>query len=158
MAIDLICNTGPILALGKMGILDRLPELELSIVFPKAVAQELDTGVAAGFAIHRPQWIPVLDHSTSPLTAASLDAGEAAVLDLALSLGVKHVCIDEWRGRRAAAALGLQAFGSLGLLGRMVRKGIVKDPQSCVDRALRNGVRYQPELLERFLEALKNEL
>ena len=44
LAYDLVCNTGPILALGKMGLLDALPTLGLNIVFPLAVAEELDEG------------------------------------------------------------------------------------------------------------------
>jgi predicted nucleic acid-binding protein len=154
LAFDLVCNTGPILALGKMGVLDALPSLGLSMVFPSAVAEELDAGIRLGFSISRPDWIPVVDQSASPAFEASLDRGEAAVLQLALALDVKTVCIDEWRGRRAALAIGLQVVGSLGLLGRMVRSGTVNDPRQILHKAVLAGVRYHPELLGRFLTAL----
>lgn len=49
MPVDLVCNTGPILALGKMGVLNLLARFGLEIVLPKAVAKELDAGAAAGF-------------------------------------------------------------------------------------------------------------
>jgi len=44
--------------------------------------------------------------------------GHAAVIELALQVGVPRVVIDERRGRRAALAVGLQVTGTLGLLGR----------------------------------------
>jgi predicted nucleic acid-binding protein len=154
LPFDLVCNTGPILALGKMGVLEALPSLRLEIVFPSAVAEELDAGVRQGFSISRPDWIPVVDHPASPAFEASLDRGEAAVLQLALALDVKMVCIDEWRGRRAAHATGLGVVGSLGILGRLVRNGTVNDPRSILHKAVLAGVRYDPELLERFLVSL----
>jgi len=54
----------------------------------------------------------------APLATHALDAGEAAVIQLALERGIATVCIDEWRGRRAARACGLAVTGSLGLLVR----------------------------------------
>ena len=154
MSVDLVCNTGPILALGKMGVLEHLPRMGLKIVFPSAVAKELDSGADAGFPVIRPAWIPVVDPSRNPAFEFSLDPGEAAVLELALTLGVQRVCIDEWRGRRAAIALGLQVTGSLGLLGRMRSLGLIESLEGPINRALEAGVRYHPDLLERFLQAM----
>lgn len=154
MPIDLVCNTGPILALGKMGVLELLPRLGLEIVLPRAVANELDDGAAAGFPVVRPSWIPVVEHSHNPAFESSLDPGEAAVLELALALGVQRVCIDEWRGRRAAHAVGLQVVGSLGLLGRMLHSGMIESIDPPLDNALRAGVRYHPDLLGRFRESM----
>ena len=155
MPVDLVCNTGPILALGKMGLLDLVPQLGLEIVFPRAVANELDAGVAAGFPVLRPAWIPVVEHSQNPAFESSLDPGEAAVLDLPLTLGIKTVCIDEWRGRRAAHSVGLQVTGSLGMLGRMRSLGLIASVEVPLEKALQAGVRYHPDLLERFLQAMR---
>lgn len=157
MAIDLVCNTGPILALGKMGLLDELPSLGLNFAFPRAVADELDLGVRMGFPIPRPASIPVLEHEANPSFEAALDRGEAAVLHLALVLGVGCVCIDEWRGRRAAHALGLRVIGSLGILGRMFLNGIVTDLRQTIEKATLAGVWYDPALLERFLNSVESK-
>jgi predicted nucleic acid-binding protein len=155
MPVDLVCNTGPILALGKMGLLDLVPQLGLEIVFPKAVANELDVGAAAGFPVLRPAWIPVIEHSPNPAFESSLDPGEAAVLDLALTMGIKTVCIDEWRGRRAAHSVGLQVTGSLGMLGRMRNLKLIESVEVPLEKALQAGVRYHPDLMERFLQAMR---
>jgi predicted nucleic acid-binding protein len=83
-----------------------------------------------------------------------LDAGEAAVIQLALELGVADVCIDEWRGRRAAAAAGLQVTGTLGLLGRAKRVGLIPEVLPWVEKLTASGVHYHPGLLRDFLSAL----
>lgn len=155
MPVDLVCNTGPILAVGKMGVLDLLPRLGLEIVFPRAVANELDAGAVAGFQVLRPAWIPVIEHAQNPAFESSLDPGEAAVLDLALTMGVKTVCIDEWRGRRVAHSVGLQVTGSLGILGRMRHMELIESVEVPLEQAVQAGVRYHPELLKRFLQAMR---
>jgi predicted nucleic acid-binding protein len=48
---------------------------------------------------------------------SALDAGEAAVILLALEQPIPLVCTDEWKGRRMALAIGLKVTGALGLLG-----------------------------------------
>lgn len=138
-----------------MEVLELLPNAGLEIVFPREVANELDAGVAAGFPVARPNWIPVVDHSQNLAFESSLDPGEAAVLELALSIGIKSVCIDEWRGRRAARAVGLLVTGSLGLLGRMRNLGLIASVEEPLEKALQAGVRYHPDLLEKFLQSLR---
>ena len=56
-----------------------------------------------------PTWATImpLGDDIVPLGQYLLDAGEAAVIQLAIERGVKDVRINEWRGRRAAAAVGL---------------------------------------------------
>lgn len=97
----------------------------------------------------------MIEHSQNPAFESSLDPGEAAVLDLALTLGVKTVCIDEWRGRRAAHSVGLQVTGSLGLLGRMRSLKLLESVDVPLEKARQAGVRYHPDLLERFLQAMR---
>jgi predicted nucleic acid-binding protein len=64
------------------------------------------------------------------------DVGEAAIMRLALKQGITSVCIDEWKERRMALAVGLTVTGVIGLLGKAKRQGIVR--------------RLGPSLTERF--------
>lgn len=61
----------------------------------------------------------------SPLALAALDEGEASVIQLALEQSIPRVCIDEIKGRRAAAATGLAMLGSLGLIGKAKSLGLI---------------------------------
>lgn len=59
----------------------------------------------------------------TPLLLAELDAGEAAVITLALDRGIRRVAIDERRGRAIASVCGLSVVGTVGLLLRAKREG-----------------------------------
>lgn len=151
----LVVNTGPLVALGRVGALDLVAQLGLEIIAPNEVAEEILRGIKAGHSVPMPPWVQVvaLAGSLSSITHA-LDAGEAAVIQLALDRGIGDVCIDEWRGRRVAKSAGLRVTGSLGLLGRCKRRGIIPQVSPWIDRLVAEGVRYHPDLLRSFLDAV----
>jgi uncharacterized protein len=112
-------NTGPMILLEKADALDVAARLPYRFVCPLAVRAELDAGVAKGYPVVNPPWLSVLPLKTalSPLARATLDEGEAEVIQLALERGYRHVCLDDLRGRRIAAAAGLKVTGVLGRCG-----------------------------------------
>lgn len=151
----LVINTGPLVALGRVGALDLVGALGLDACTPEEVAAEITAGLAAGHSVSLPSWVRVVA-LVGPLSAVThaLDAGEAAVIQLALERGIDDVCIDEWRGRRVARAAGLGVTGSLGLLGRCKKRGLISDVRPWIDSLAAAGVRYHPELLRSFLASL----
>jgi predicted nucleic acid-binding protein len=68
-----------------------------------------------------------------------------------------HPSIDEWRGRRAAMAVGLRVTGSLGLLGRAKRVGLIPTVRPWIEKLTTSGVYYHPELLQRFFLSAMGE-
>jgi predicted nucleic acid-binding protein len=102
-----------------------------------------------------PAWVDVvaLGGPLVSATVATLDQGEAAVIQLALENGIASVCIDEWRGRRAATAAGLRVTGSLGLLGRAKRLGLIA-VRPWIAKLKTAGVHYHPELVAKFLASI----
>ena len=99
-----VINTGPLVSLGRAGLLEVVGRLTLTCITPSAVADEINVGSAAGHSVEAPGWVGVVDvpEPVTALAAQALDRDEAAVIQLALDRGVRTVCIDEWRGRRAA--------------------------------------------------------
>lgn len=151
-----VINTGPLIALSRAGALDLAGRLPVEFLCPAEVRRELDEGAAAGHMAVTPGWLKVvpLERPPHPVSRAALDLGEAAVIELALERRIERVCIDDWKGRRTALALGLQVTGTLGLLGRAKREGIIPAVAPWVERLARSGVWYDPELVRRFLAAL----
>ena len=155
MTERVVVNTGPLITLERMGALDIPGKLPFLFICPKEVRDELDEGQRAGYLRIAPDWLKTqpLSGPLSPLSVSALDEGEAAVIQLALELGIQRVCIDEWKGRRAALATGLKVTGVLGLLGMAKRKGLIEAIRPFVDRAVAAGIRYHPDLLARVLHA-----
>lgn len=156
MAKRIVINTGPLIALMRMKALDLPAQLDLVFLAPTEVRQELDAGARAGHPAVHPAWVTyqALRTPLNPLVTAVLDPGEAAVIQLALDEGIPQVCIDELKGRRLALSVGLQVTGAMGLLGRAKRDGLIPAVRPFLDRAAQAGLRYHPELVRRFLDAL----
>ncbi len=152
----IVINTGPLITLERIGCLDVVGQLPFEFISPAAVRRELDQGVVNGHPPVAPAWLSIRELATSVPAAAlaALDLGEASVIHLALELGVPIVAIDEWKGRRAALAAGLEVTGTLGLLGRAKLMGLLPALAPLIDKALTAGIRYHPELVRAVLDAV----
>jgi hypothetical protein len=151
----LVVNTGPLISLGRAGALEIIGRLPIRFLLPSEVAEEIQAGASLGHPVVVPEWAEVvrLAGPVSGIVASVLDPGEAAVIQLALERGIDDVCIDEWRGRRAASSVGLRVTGSLGLLGRAKQLGLIPEVRPWVERLAAGGVSYHPDLIRRFLVA-----
>ncbi len=156
MAERIVIDTGPLIALSRAEALDLIGQLSIEFLCPSEVRQELEEGAASGHLPIMPDWLQVvsLQRPPHPVSRATLDLGEAAVIELALDQKIDRVCIDDWKGRRTALALGLQVTGTLGLLGRAKRDGLVPAVRPWIEKLTQAGIWYDAELLRRFLEAL----
>ena len=152
----IVTNTSPLLALTGMQILDAIGRLPFDFVCPAEVEAEILIGANLGYEVKIPKWLNVLPLSSalSPLAAASLDVGEAAVIQLALEQNIRLVCIDELKGRRAALAVGLKVVGSLGLLGKAKTLGLITAAKPLIEKAKLAGIYYDENLIGNFLSSL----
>lgn len=76
-----------------------------------------------------------------------LDAGESEVLILAQEIGATAV-IDERRGRKIAAALGIPQTGTVGVLVAAKRAGLVSAVTPLLDQLSANGIHLSARLYE----------
>lgn len=156
MAEKIVINTSPIIAFEKMQALDIVSRLPLTFACPIEVKNEILAGTAKGLTVAFPSWIQILPLSKplSPLILASLDAGEATVIELALERKISTVCMDETKGRRAALASGLQIVGSLGLIGKAKTLGLISSVRPFIEKAQSGGIFYDAKLVENFIKSL----
>ena len=156
MAERIVINTGPLIALARMDALDVAGQLPYQFICPSQVRGELDEGASLGYETIAPAWLTVISvsASVSSLSVAALDEAEAAVIQLALEEGLKLVSIDEVKGRRIAAALGLRVVGSLGLVARAKTLGIIPAIRPLIEKAMRDGIYYRDDLVELVLSSV----
>lgn len=156
MAERIVINTGPLITLALIEALEILEDLPFEFICPEEVRVELDQGVEAGHPRVEPACVRVISlrDRPSPIALSALDLGEAAVIQLALEQRIPRVSIDEWKGRKAAVASGLQVTGTLGLLGRAKLQGLIPVVRPLIEKAWEKGVRYHPELVRQVLSAV----
>lgn len=154
MAERLVINTGPIIALAHADALSIAQELPYDFLCPTQVRDELMRGIQMGLPVVNPTWLKIelLKRPLDPLAGISIDMGEAAVIQLALEQQVSWVCMDDWKGRRAALAVGLNVTGTLGLLLKAKALKIIPAVRPFVDRLLATGRWFHPDLVRRVLE------
>ena len=115
----IVADSGPLIALGRIGRLEVLPLLFGGVVVPPAVHAEVVRPPAAGASVLADaSWFtstPLPDASEISALLLSLDRGEAEAILLAEHLE-SAILIDERRGRDLARLRGLRVTGTGGVL------------------------------------------
>jgi predicted nucleic acid-binding protein len=107
MVEKVVINTGPLIALERINALALVQELPYEFLCPAEVRAELDAGASRGYPPVTAAWLRVVPSPVvSPLVLSTLDSGEAAVIQVALDMGIQRVCIDEWKGGSSAESVG----------------------------------------------------
>ena len=81
---------------------------------------------------------------------AALDGGERAAIALAVQKRPDLVLMDDRAGVAAAQAQGFVVIGTLGVLVRAARRGLL-DPLAAFDSLARTNFHWTPSLRERLL-------
>ena len=135
--MTVVSNSGPLMALGKLGQLDLLFRLFGHVKIPAAVYREvvIEGGqqghfdaLVAEMAIRRGQLEVVdvgQDELPSTVASLSLDAGEKEVIYLGTQISESLVLLDDLKAREEAKTLGLPVRGTLGVLVQAYRASLV---------------------------------
>jgi predicted nucleic acid-binding protein len=152
--VTIVSDTSPLSAWAEIGALALLAQLFGSIIIPAAVLAECRHS-GAPLALQRwvaspPAWVTVAgDTSVFPDCARNLDPGEAAALALAAALPAPVLLLmDERKGVAAARSLGLPFTGTLGLLIRGHRLGLL-DFEPALTRLRQTSFHLSPSLIAR---------
>lgn len=151
-----VADTGPLHYLVLIGEIGTIAALFDEVLIPPEVRDELDrpqtpAPVRAWIAAP-PPWLRV---QTSPLAGsdpglARLHPGERAAITLAIAVGADAVLVDDRAGVAATRARGLEAIGTLGLLQRAARRGLIDLP-SVVARLVATNFHIRQELIDTLL-------
>ncbi len=152
-SIPLVINSGPLILLDRIDALDIPGRLPYRFFCPPAVRRELDAGKQLGRRAIVPAWLreQKLLTPVSQTIKEMLDPGESEVLQLALDLGIRRVCLDDLCGRKTAESLGLKPMGLLALLGRAKALGVIPRLKPLADRLVSQGAWYSQKVIQAVL-------
>lgn len=132
-----VTNAGPLIALGKLGLVHLLSQLYDPILVPTSVYQEVVTrglelgqpdAYAVQMAVARRELIVVSVEIAESSTAGiepSLHFGERAAIQLARQEAADWVLLDDQLAREQAQALDLQVKGTLGIVLAAYRRQLL---------------------------------
>jgi len=165
-----VTNSGPLMALAKLGLLHLLSQLYGKVDMPEAVYDEVVlSGRAQGYsdslpvklAIQRKQLVvKKVNKLKDEIAELPLHRGEKQVLCLALESQADLVLLDDMLARNEARALGISVKGTLGVVVKAYRMGFLNLNEVHTifdDIANRDDIWIAKELCRRVFDGLKSE-
>ena len=155
-----IADTGPLIALARIGRLDLLRRLYGRVVVPPAVHTELAldsnrSGAKVLADVFVAGWIvveTVADSSVRWELDQLLGPGEAEAIALAEQADTRFLLIDDARRRRTARARGIPVVGVAGMLLVAKSRGELAAVGPVLDRLSDAGYRLSPRLVAATLD------
>jgi predicted nucleic acid-binding protein len=142
--MSVVADTGPLIALTRIGHLHLLGLQFDRVLIPAAVAHELSRGEPRVAA----DWLDateVVDHAHVAALRARLGPGESAAIALAHERTLT-LLIDERRGRAMATSLGITVTGTVGVLVAAKAGRHVAAVQPLLAALIASGVHISPRV------------
>ena len=153
-----IVNSTPLIALCNAGLLKLLKEIYGTITIPRAVFDEVTAKQDSACTQIKDNldWITVeeiKDIADRKMYKAKLHAGEVDVMILAQSDPTADlVIIDDNAAKKTAKYLGLTVTGTLGVLLKAKRCGVISSVKDAICKIQANGFHINDRIVKLVLE------
>ncbi|MFZ2452104.1 MAG: hypothetical protein WAW36_16435 [Methylovulum miyakonense] len=126
----IVGDSSPLIALAVIGQLELLPKLYQQVVIPEKVWEEITVdgaGLPGALAISQLGWLIMQKPSPELVRPLSivLDPGEAEAIALSMTLPDCTVLLDDAQARRVAERFGANRIGTLGILRKAKKSGLI---------------------------------
>jgi hypothetical protein len=147
-----VSDTSPLIALYETSLLWLLKELYGKIIIPRSVSSEL-LKKPEGKEIVEKEWMNILGvkGEVAKILTAFLDEGEAEAIALAKERNLP-ILLDEKKGRGIAKSLDLKVQGTLGILIKAKRSGLIDSVKDCILQFLEKGYYIDQNLVNEVLK------
>ena len=155
--LKVVSNSSPLIHLSRIGRLYLLQELFNEVIIPCAVYKEVveeGMGQPGALEVKNAPWIkvlPIKNKSMKTLLMTFLDEGEAEAIILALETGAELLLIDEREGRQHAKKLGLRVAGTVGILLKAKRIGLISSVKNDIEKLKDAGFRISKDVENEIL-------
>lgn len=151
-----VSDTSPLNYLILIGEEELLPKLFGRVVIPNVVFDELQAAGASAkvsrWANNLPEWLEIKQTElTADASLDILDAGEREAILLAQELSADLLLVDDRQARQAAIALGISITGTVGILDKAARAGLI-NLKSVVEEIQRTNFRIADDVIRKLIE------
>ena len=153
-----VSNSSPLIHLARIGRPSLLRQLFGEIAIPPAVYREVvveGRGRPGSEQVASASWIKTMSLREQVLKRALLaflDEGEAEAIALAVEKNADLVLLDEREARIHAKRLGLKVAGTIGVLLKSKKAGLIESLRDELDKLKETGFRISPVLEEEILK------
>ncbi len=153
----IIGDSSALIALSIIQQLELLPKLYHRVVIPPMVWEEITihgAGLPGALAISQLDWLIIEKPTQALLKPLSilLDPGEAEAIALAMNIPESTVLLDDAQARRVAERFGVDRIGTLGILRRAKKAGLVDAIQPYIVQLQKNGIYVRQSLIDAVLQ------
>lgn len=144
--ITIIADTSCLIALSKIEAIELLKELYEEVYITEEIALEFGESI--------PKWVrveTVKNKRYQQLLELYLDLGEASAIALALEKVDVLLILDDLKGRKEAEKLGFKITGTLGILYKAKKVGLIHELKSYIEKLKAVGFRLSPKIEEDIL-------
>lgn len=149
-------DSGPLIALARIHQLDLLPRMFDKVVSPPEVWNEVTIkgkGLPGASKVAQVNWLIIEvpePHLVLPLSIL-VDAGEAQAIALAQTISDCIILLDDARARKIAGRLKIKQIGTIGLLLRAKRMGLIRSIKPSIEALIDNGIYIRKQLINAVL-------
>ncbi|NER39806.1 MAG: DUF3368 domain-containing protein [Oscillatoria sp. SIO1A7] len=141
MSDQAVTNSTCLIGLQRIGQLDILPQVFPVVFAPEAVESEF--GIKPSWlrvqAVQNTEFVKVLQNQ--------MHIGEAEAIVLAMELKDVAIILDEKKARAAAKKIGLQVIGTVGMLLRGKKRGVISEVKPLLRELQAKGFRMTEALI-----------
>lgn len=152
----IVADSSPLISLAIIAQLELLPQLYQRILLPTAVWDEVTiqgVGLPGAQAVSQLTWLEIQAPEALILEPLSIlvDRGEAEAIALAQSTPDSTVLLDDAQARRVAERLGIRRIGTLGILPKAKKAGLIVELKVYIEQLGTNGIYIRPSLIDAVL-------
>jgi predicted nucleic acid-binding protein len=152
-----VINASPVILLAKAGLMERVASLVETLVIPQPVMAEISivhSDVAALWLRESGnQFIRPAVAELNELSGSEIGAGERSVISWAAAHRGFIAVLDDREARSIAQRLGVRILGTVGVVLRLKRAGLVSDVKSHLVQIKQVGGYISDELLREALRS-----
>lgn len=138
-----IPDTSCLILLRKIGALNLLDQLFDEVLITETVLCEFNEPVSIPYKLAK-----IENKDFFKLVSLQLDPGEASVICMASDQQDYLMVLDDLKGRKVANALGLNFTGTLGVLVKAKRNGLIEKLEPYVEKLIQDGIRISNQVLD----------